>query len=267
VSEALETKVRAVFLDAGQTLLDADPPVRQVYGDAFARYGVAATEEALRQALVETWAVVSALDQEGKERWAGREGERGFWRFFVQHVYARVGGGELPDELFTDLIAHFADVKSWRVYDDAWEVLAALRAMGLKLVVVSNWDSTLPRLLDALELTPHFDAVVVSAIVGAAKPSARIFEAALELAGVAPGEALHVGDSPGDDYHGARAAGLRSLLLDRRGCAGGECEAIRSLAELPARLRSQDRVLDPVGEVERAAQHHPHPEADPGGGG
>jgi putative hydrolase of the HAD superfamily len=185
---------------------------------------------------VATWAIVTGLDDDGKRRWRGSEGDRGFWRSFVQTVFERVGGGTLPEEMFAELIAHFAAAGSWRLYDDVPEALAALRARGLKLVIVSNWDASLPRLLDALELTPHFDAVVVSSLVGASKPSREIFEAALKQAGVLPEEALHVGDSLRDDYHGARAAGLRALLLDRKGCAGEECEAIRSLSELPGRL-------------------------------
>lgn len=115
-------------------------------------------------------------------------------------------------------------------------MLDALRARGLKLLVVSNWDSKLPALLDRLDLTRHFDAVVVSALVGASKPAREIFETALSVAGVAAHEALHVGDSPSEDYEGARAAGLPALLLDRAGVAGDGFETIRSLQEILPRV-------------------------------
>lgn len=115
-------------------------------------------------------------------------------------------------------------------------MLVALRSRGMKLLVVSNWDSSLPSLLDRLDLTRRFDAVVVSALVGASKPAREIFETALEAAGVAAHEALHVGDSPSEDYEGARNAGLPALLLDRAGVAGGGFETIRSLQEILPRL-------------------------------
>jgi HAD superfamily hydrolase (TIGR01509 family) len=90
------------------------------------------------------------------------------------------------------------------------EALARLRALGLELAVVGNWDLRLPEHLERLGLAPFFSAVVSSASAGAAKPDPRPFLAALELVAVSPERALHVGDSPADE-DGARAAGLRFL--------------------------------------------------------
>ncbi len=117
------------------------------------------------------------------------------------------------------------------------DVRPALTAMrDRRLVVVSNWDCSLADWLGPAGLLEHVDAVVTSAEVGSAKPGRAIFEHALELAGVEPGEAVHVGDSLENDVAGARAAGIRPLLLARDGTAPGGVEAIRSLAELPALL-------------------------------
>ena len=119
-------------------------------------------------------------------------------------------------------------------WEDAAPALEQLREHGLRLVVVSNWDCSLPEVLDGIGLGPLVDAVVMSAVVGAAKPDARIFQAALELAGCAPGEAVHVGDSAEDDVGGAVGAGLRALLLDRSGTRG--TGTVTSLSELPSLL-------------------------------
>ena len=154
----------------------------------------------------------------------------------MQEVFSRVGGGHLPEEMLDELVAHFRRQESWSLYPEVLEVLAALRARGLKLVVVSNWDSTLPALLDRLDLTRHFDGVVVSALVGASKPAREIFETALAAAGVEAHEALHVGDSPSEDYEGARNAGLPALLLDRAGLAHDGFDCIRSLQEILPRV-------------------------------
>jgi HAD superfamily hydrolase (TIGR01549 family) len=88
------------------------------------------------------------------------------------------------------------------------DALVRLRALGLELAVVGNWDCRLPEHLERLELAGHFTAIVTSAGTGAAKPDPRPFLAALEQLGVAPERALHVGDSATDE-EGARAAGMR----------------------------------------------------------
>ncbi len=230
-------KVRAVLLDAGDTLLRADPPVESVYRESFARHGVDATHEDVHRAVHSTWRDVDAARERGEERWGGADGEAGFWRRFVGTVFARVGGGALPEPLLAGLVAHFREERHWALYPETLPVLGALRAEGLRLVVVSNWDSTLPSLLARLGLTAAVDEVVVSALVGVSKPSRGIFDEAVRRAGVGHAEALHVGDSLTDDYHGARDAGLAALLLDRRGRTPDGVEAISSLDEVPARLR------------------------------
>ncbi len=121
----------------------------------------------------------------------------------------------------------------FRAYPDAAPALAALRDRGLTLVCVSNWDVSLPEVLERCGLAADLDAVVTSAAAGAAKPDPAIFSVALELAGCEPSEALHIGDTPDEDVDGARAAGIPALLLDRNG-AGGQ---LRSLAEIEDHLR------------------------------
>lgn len=116
-------------------------------------------------------------------------------------------------------------------YPDATPALAALRRRGLRLICVSNWDFTLPEVLDRCGLANALDGVVTSAGSRARKPDPAIFAAALALAGCSAAEALHVGDTPGEDIDGAGAAGIRSLLIDRDG--GGQ---IASLAEIEDHL-------------------------------
>jgi HAD superfamily hydrolase (TIGR01509 family) len=100
---------------------------------------------------------------------------------------------------------------------DARPALTRLRARGLALVCVSNWDYALPQVLDAAGLGNLLDGVVTSAAVGARKPDPAIFRAALDLAGCEPAEALHVGDTPEEDLAGAESAGIPALLIDRHG--------------------------------------------------
>lgn len=121
----------------------------------------------------------------------------------------------------------------FRPYPDAPPALAALRDRGLRLVCVSNWDYALPEVLERCGLAELLDTVVTSAGAGARKPDPAIFATALDLADCGPDAALHVGDSVAEDIAGARAAGIRALLIDRGG--GGD---VASLADVEAHLRT-----------------------------
>jgi putative hydrolase of the HAD superfamily len=115
----------------------------------------------------------------------------------------------------------------FRAFDDAMPALAGLRGLGLRLVCVSNWDYTLPRVLARCGLGGALDGVVTSAEAGARKPDPAIFERGLALAGAAPAEAIHIGDSPSEDVAGARAAGIDALLIRRDG--GGDIESLAAI--------------------------------------
>jgi putative hydrolase of the HAD superfamily len=115
-------------------------------------------------------------------------------------------------------------------FADAAPALAALRARGLAIVCVSNWDVSLPGVLERCGLSAGIDAVVCSAEARARKPDPEIFDRALAISGCSPAEALHVGDTPDEDIAGARAAGIRALLIRRDG--GGDVSSLTEVAEL-----------------------------------
>lgn len=120
-------------------------------------------------------------------------------------------------------------------FPDVVPALRDLRERGLSLVVVSNWDISLPDGLASAGLERLLDGAVSSAEVGLAKPAAEPFRAGLALAGVGASEALYVGDSVDTDIEGARAAGLRAVLVSRGGDAPPRVESVvRSLEQLPS---------------------------------
>ena len=147
---------------------------------------------------------------------------------------------------FERLATHFRSREAWRVYPDVVPILEHLKAAGVALAVVSNWDSFLPHLLEGHGLSPFFRTVSVSAIEGTGKPEAEIFRRTCERLAVSPGAVLHVGDSPRDDYEGARGAGLRAVLLDRDDRHPHVPERIRSLSEL-AEIAAVSRRPDLIG--------------------
>ena len=115
------------------------------------------------------------------------------------------------------LVAALLEALRFRAYPEVPRTLEALRRRGIRLVVVSNWDVSLHERLAELRLAPLLDGVLASAEFGAAKPDPSIFAAALELAGAAPEEAWHAGDSPEADVAGALAAGVTPVLVARDG--------------------------------------------------
>jgi putative hydrolase of the HAD superfamily len=122
----------------------------------------------------------------------------------------------------------------FRPYPEVVPTLGVLREAGLALVVVSNWDCSLPDWLGSAGLLELVDGVVTSAVVALAKPDPAPFRRGLEVAGVDAERAVHVGDSLENDVAGAGAAGVRALLLARGGDAPAGVEAIRSLDQLPS---------------------------------
>ena len=141
----------------------------------------------------------------------------------------RVLVGELGLELEVGELRQIseASVASWHAHTqldpEAKSVLGELQGR-YKLALISNFDHPphVHRLLDELALRPFFDAVVVSGDVGVKKPDPAIFVPALEQTGLTTDEVLFVGDSPEDDVAGARAAGLRPILIQRQRDADGD---------------------------------------------
>ena len=232
--------IRAVFFDAGATLVHPTPPVEEIYARELAVDGARFTAEELDTALSRAWEEVHA--ETSTNRYGGVRGEGAFWQAFLNRVRGRLDGGTVSDEAFARLARHFRSPSSWAIYPDVSGTLDALERRGISLAIVSNWDSHLPKLLDALALAPRFRAVAVSAIEETGKPDPEIFRRVCERLNVPAHACLHVGDSRREDYEGARAAGLSALLLDREGRHRDVAERIESLTEIPAAL---DRLSGP----------------------
>jgi putative hydrolase of the HAD superfamily len=126
-------------------------------------------------------------------------------RLDCTRVFLEAAGAALEPSSFVD---SFMGAIAFEPIPGAIEALAELRARGLELAVVSNWDVGLIEHLERIGASPLFSAIVTSAEAGAAKPDPAIFRLALERLGVEPDRALHVGDEP-EDKKGAHAAGMR----------------------------------------------------------
>lgn len=204
---------RALFIDAMGTMITLLPPWEQAGPELAERVGL----DRLRRAFEAEISYYGEHIEEGStpEELAGL-------RRRCAEVLSEGAGVEIGVEAMLSAIR-------FRAFDDTLPALRALRADGLRLVCVSNWDCSLPDLLAELEVAPLLDGIVCSALAGARKPDPRIFAPALEAAGCEPAQALHIGDRE-EDLRGAAAAGIEALLIDRDGAGGPG--AIASLAEI-----------------------------------
>ena len=210
-----DVPLRAVLLDAAGTLIDVAQPLGDAYSRLARDYGGDLDPDTMTAGFRTAFADTPPMAFPGRRGVALERAERAWWRTVVERVTRAAGGVPGFDAYFDRLYVHYASASAWRVYPEVPEVLAALRERDLALAVVSNFDSRLSPLLDALGLAPFFDAVVCSGAVGAAKPDPAIFVHALATLGVKASQALHVGDSRVNDYEGARAAGIEALLVVR----------------------------------------------------
>lgn len=206
---------KAVFFDAGGTLLYPYPSVGEIYQEVAARYGSKAAGHELQGRFLACWRRKDEISNPASH--SSEKVEREWWRSLVADVFKDFGPLRDFEAFFDELYDLFARPEVWRLYPGVTDVLEALKKQGKKLVIVSNWDSRLFRLADFFKLNRYFDEILASAVVGASKPSAKIFKEALKRTGTAPGEAVHVGDSFEDDIQGAASAGIAAILVDYHG--------------------------------------------------
>jgi putative hydrolase of the HAD superfamily len=201
---------RAVLLDALGTLVELDPPWPHL-----ARALGTEPDEGMVEAVRAEMRYYRDHSHEGRDAPSLAQLRRR-----CAGVLSRELGREVSVETMMAAIR-------FRAYDDAAPALAELRELGLRLVCVSNWDVSLPEVLARCGLAGGLDGIVTSAEVGSRKPNPAIFTPALRLAGCSAAEAVYVGDTPAEDVEGARAAGIRALLIDRRG--GADIDSLTSI--------------------------------------
>ena len=217
---------RAYLLDALGTLLALRRPWPLLVEQLAAR-GVAVSEDEARTALLAEIAHYRSHHQMAGDR-AGLA--------VLRAACTEVLRDALPEHAREVADLEDALVASLRFapYPEVPDTLRALRERGARLVVASNWDVSLHDVLRDTGLGALLDGVVTSAELGVAKPDPALFARALEVAGgVAPADAVHVGDDPVADVEGARAAGITPVLVTREGAASAPgVRGVRSLAEL-----------------------------------
>ena len=198
----------AVTVDGYGTLVELDRPVERL-AEALERRAIHRSPEDVGTAFRTEVAYYSEHKTEGADATSLAD-----LRTRCAEVFTRAL--ELPGLDFAD---DFVAALVFRPLPGVETALERLRAHGLALAVVSNWDVGLHEHLAALRLDHFFATVVTSAEIGAAKPDPAVLQAALERLGVTPGRTAHVGDEA-DDEAGAAAAGMRFVPAPLRDWIG-----------------------------------------------
>lgn len=235
---------RCIALDAVGTVIRPDPPASIAYWLRGQKYGAALDEATVRKRIRRAFNEIEAADRRFRlETSEEREVER--WRTIVHEVFRELPE-ETRDHLFEELFEYFSHGAAWSLYDDARAIIPVLRNEGKRLILASNFDSRLQRVLQELGIAAWFDAVIISSHVGWRKPARQFFEAIVKRCKCEPEATLYVGDDYENDYVGATAAGLNAVLVDRRrGCRESPAAIcvpdLRALYECPP-----GTVRDPV---------------------
>lgn len=230
---------RAVLFDAAGTLILLREGVGESYARLAARAGVVVPAERITEAFGRIFRAAPAMvfPELPEERVAAAE--RHWWMQRVRETFRTADPRAEFDDFegfFGSLWTHFSDPGSWRLCEGAREALEALSAAGYRLALLSNFDLRLHGILRGLEVQSFFESVTLPSSARAAKPDPGIFLHALSGLGIAPEDAVYVGDDPLDDLAGARRAGLRAI----------DVTEVATLTQLPGRVA---RLFDDHGET------------------
>ena len=229
--------IKAVFFDAAGTLIKPARSVGESYAAIAAKHGKEVSSTNITERFRTCFDAAPRLAFPGATEDTVAALERDWWKSLVAQVFEPWSPFVRFEEYFAELFAYFASPNAWTLYPEVLETLTSLNERGLILDVISNFDSRLVRILDGLDAGEQFENIFVSSRVGYAKPDRRIFNVALSYHGLAPVQALHVGDSEINDLRGANQAGLKGILVERgKTSAAPASDRINSLRSILALL-------------------------------
>ena len=214
--------IRAVLFDWGDTLFES-PHAPTVLREAAQAGGIAMDGGEARRIWTELWDASKTAEEHAKGRDLSRDAHRRVWTALFSRAESRVPG--IAQMLYDRVM----DPARWVPYPDTAPTLRALKERGVRIGIVSNHAFDLRPFFAARGIDGFIDEYALSAEVGVAKPSPEIFRAACRMLGVAPEEALMVGDDAVSDG-GAAAAAIRVHILpphEEPGSARGLAEVIR----------------------------------------
>ncbi|NWF62189.1 MAG: HAD family hydrolase [Fischerella sp.] len=209
---------KVIFLDAVGTIFGVKGSVGEVYSQIAREFGVATSAETLNEMFLQSFKAAPPPVFPDVQEQDIPQYEFEWWFQIASNTFKQAGVFEQFYDFsafFSEVYIHFGTAEPWFVYDDVIPALTKWQKMGIELGIVSNFDSRLYSVLQALELRDFFSSITISTQAGAAKPDPQIFAIALEKHNCEPAAAWHIGDSIAEDYQAAKAAGLRGIWINR----------------------------------------------------
>ena len=235
------SKYRAVFFDAGETLLSPHPSFHEIFSAVLGEHGAPVdAQEVLGAFDAVAPNFIEVLGKLGTTTWStSREISRQFWGTVYDTAFSELGIEDGNDALKDALYERFTRYESYRLFPDSVPAVEKIRAAGLTVGLISNFEEWLEGMLIHFEVAPLFDVMVISGKEGVEKPDPEIFRRALERTGVEARDAVYVGDHPTIDVEAAESVGMTAILIDRRGRHSGfRGSRIGTLSDLPGLLES-----------------------------
>lgn len=242
---SMALRVEHVFFDLTDTLLRVRGSVGEIYSRAAARYGLDAPSPAIDRSFGRAIAAIPQPVAPDLPEPEIRRREFDWWRAVARRALEPFGDFPRFEAFFAEVFELFRTQEAWEPVPGVPEVLRTLREGGRGLGIISDMDSRLFDVLADFGMADLFDPVCLSFRAGYKKPERRLFEAALQQAGVSAHAAAHVGDNLTTDVGGALDAGLIAVHFDahQRGGAPPAAHVVGSLRELTAlfdRLEARD---------------------------
>lgn len=200
---------RAVFFDVDFTLIYPGPTFRgEGYQRFCERHGIAVDPRRFDDAVRNASGILDAAQEHIYEPAL-------FHRYTAAIIHGMGGSGASVDRCAREIYDEWAGNHHFEMYDDVPAALRSIAAQGIRIGLISNSHRCLASFQSHFELEGLIAAAVSSSEHGYMKPHPSIFEAALQLVGVAAADALMVGDSLAHDIEGARRVGMRGVLVRR----------------------------------------------------
>ena len=227
----------AIFFDVDFTLIYPGPTFQgEGYTRFSAAYGIAVDPAKFNDAVR---AASSILDQQQDHIYTPDI----FVRYTRKIIEGMGGSGEALDACAREIYDEWAACQHFNLYDDVAAALRQLAGQGFKLGLISNSHRSLVSFERHFALNGLIAGAVSSSEHGYLKPHPSIFEAALNLVGVDARDSVMVGDSLAHDIEGARAVGMRGVLVHRAPdpppSVPADVGVIRDLSELAAILAAR----------------------------
>jgi putative hydrolase of the HAD superfamily len=233
---------KAICFDMGYTLLKHRPTGPDLYRRVLAEYGIDVSLDALVGALAPAREHYIRSTREGRDFEASMEEATRFWAEYNGIILTGLG---VPDERHQEVGEKIYTIawqpENWEIFPEVMAALQALRAEGIRMLVISNFVDTLRAVCELHQVAGFFEDIIASVEAGAMKPDPRIFRLALRRLGVDAADAWHVGDNYWADVLGSRAVGMTPVLVDRqRAVPHPDCLTVQSLNELVEMVRATE---------------------------